>query len=737
MISTEENDARRDDAAEQLVTGPPPVSAYRGLLRNRNFRLWFVSGLGSSLGDWAGLFALQVLVATLAKDDSRLALFSLGGIMMARLLPSVLFGPVAGVLADRYDRKRLMVTTDLLRGLLFVAIAFSRDLVALFALTFIVECLSLLYMSAKDASLPVIVKRRLLPQANQLNLLVTYGPLPFGAAAASAMALLAALLNTTGLVTIESGEQVVLALLLNAATFFFAGLVIARVRLPAHGRKATEDRETGLFDEVVEGVRFIRDLPLIRSLIVGAVGVSFGAGVVVTLGPEFVGTALGEPREQWLTLMTFVGSGLLVGIVLAPVLSTRFSKERLFPVVLAATAAIAAVTALAPTLGLTFVGGALLGATAGMSFVLAYTLLHEYTDDATRARTFAAFYTTTRVAIFTALALTPFVAAAVGRPILGIGGRVVTMDGIRFTMLLGALFALASAVSAGRAMYRSLREPPRPSATASLSLPGDEGAGHDNGGCFVVLEGVEGSGKSTQVRLLAEALENEGYRTVLTREPGGPPVAERIRTALLEEDGTPMLPRTEALLHAAARAEHAERVIVPALAEGNVVISDRFVDSSLAYQGVARGLGEESVLELNRWALGGLTPDVVVLLDLDPADGLERVHTRADTSASGDAEAPGEEHEGLDRMEREDLAFHQRVAEGYRMLARRAGDRFVVVEAAADQETVARRVRAAVRPWLPLPEAPATVALERPELERLDDERPGEGREEDGGREAR
>lgn len=699
------------------MTGQPRVSAYRGLLRNRNFRLWFVSGLGSSLGDWAGLFALQVLVAALAGDDSRLALFSLGGIMMARLLPSVLFGPVAGVLADRYDRKRLMVTTDLVRGALFVAIAFSRDLVALFALTFIVECLSLLYMSAKDASLPVIVERRELAQANQLNLLVTYGPLPFGAAAAGAMALLAGLLNTTGLVTIEAGEQVVLALLLNAATFFFAGLVIARVRLPVHGRKAApEQRETGLLEEVVEGVRFVRDLPVVRSLILGAVGVSFGAGVVVTLGPEFVGSALDEPRDQWLTLMTFVGSGLLVGIVLAPLLSTRVSKERLFPVVLAATAGIAAVTALAPTLQLTFVGGALLGATAGMSFVLAYTLLHEYTDDESRARTFAAFYTTTRVAIFASLALTPFVAGFVGEPILGIGGRVVTMSGIRFTMLLGALFAFASAVSAGRAMYRSLRDQNRRSDTGSLSLPlSGPAAGHGNDGCFVVLEGVEGSGKSTQARLLAETLEKEGYRVVLTREPGGPPVAERIRAALLEEDGAPMLPRTEALLHAAARAEHAERIILPALEEGKVVLSDRFVDSSLAYQGVARGLGEESVLELNRWALGGLLPDVVVLLDLDPEEGLERVHTRADTTADDGTDTPGEGGRGVDRMEREDLAFHQRVAEGYRTLARRAGSRFVVVEAAADEETVARHVRAAVNPWLPIPEPPATVVTDRPE----------------------
>ncbi|HET9516289.1 MAG TPA: MFS transporter, partial [Actinoplanes sp.] len=161
--------------------GDRPTSAYRNLLRSRNYRNYFAACLTSSLGDWTGFVALQALVSSLYAANPRFALFGLGGVMMARLLPSLLIGPVSGVLADRYDRKRLMVATDLMRGTLFIFVAFSRSITALFLLTFAVECLSLLFLAAKDATLPRIVQKRDLTEANQLNLLLAYGTLPAGA----------------------------------------------------------------------------------------------------------------------------------------------------------------------------------------------------------------------------------------------------------------------------------------------------------------------------------------------------------------------------------------------------------------------------------------------------------------------------------------------------------------------------------------------------------------------------
>jgi dTMP kinase len=669
------------------------LHAYRALMRNRNWRVWFASSFASSLGDWTGLVALQALVISLAEPGQRIALFGLGGIMMARLLPSVLIGPVAGVVADRYDRRRLMVVTDVARGLLFVGVAFSRDLIALFALTFLIECLSLLYMAAKDASLPRLVERGQLAHANQLNLLVGYGPLPLGGVVAASMVPVAGLLRGVGIPV--SGTM--LALLVNACTFFVGGAIIARLRLPPRRRTQAPAEGPRLVAEFREGVGFIRELPLIRALITGVVGVFFGAGVVVTLGPEFVRTTLGRAEEDWYGLMTVVGVGLLAGILVAPFAASRLRKERLFPVFLAATGAVAVVIATLPTYQRTLGAGSLLGFFAGLSFVLGYTLLHEHTRDDVRARTFAAFYVTTRIAMFSALALAPFVAGAVGRTTLIIGGRVITMSGIRLTMLAAGIVALWSAVSAWRGMYRALRQEGDRDDQMRLGAAPPRRAG----GRFIAFEGVEGSGKSTHALRLAATLKAEGREVVVTREPGGAPLAERVRHLLLDPNADPMDARTEALLYAAARAEHVRQVIRPALQAGKVVISDRFVHSSLAYQGFARGLGLEDVLEINRWATDGVFPDVVVFLYVDPDEGLRRAAERArrETPAS-DRRLPWL---GTDRMEREDMEFHRRVADGFLELAHRDRKRFLVVDAMGDADTVARQVRSGLHPWLPLP----------------------------------
>jgi dTMP kinase len=196
-------------------------------------------------------------------------------------------------------------------------------------------------------------------------------------------------------------------------------------------------------------------------------------------------------------------------------------------------------------------------------------------------------------------------------------------------------------------------------------------------GVLIAFEGVEGAGKSTQLDLLRCELERRGHEVVVTREPGGTPVGERVR-ALLLDPAVELDPRAEALLFAAARAQLVARVIRPALERGAVVLCDRYLDSSLAYQGEARGLGRGPVQEVNRLATGGLLPDLVVLLDLDPAEGFDR---RA---------------ERRDRIEVEDLGFHRRVRDAFRELAAGDPDRFAVIDAAAPTDQVAAVVLAAV-----------------------------------------
>jgi dTMP kinase len=194
---------------------------------------------------------------------------------------------------------------------------------------------------------------------------------------------------------------------------------------------------------------------------------------------------------------------------------------------------------------------------------------------------------------------------------------------------------------------------------------------------FIVFEGGEGAGKSTQSRALADYLEARGHRVRRTREPGGTPAAEAIRAVLLDTANTGLDDRAEALLFAAARGDHAARVIRPALAAGDIVISDRYLDSSVAYQGVARDLGAERVADLSLWATGGLVPDLTIVLDVDPAVGLARVV-------------------GPDRLESEPVEWHRRVRQAFLDIAAAAPDRYLVLDGTRPVEDLAVEIATVV-----------------------------------------
>lgn len=197
------------------------------------------------------------------------------------------------------------------------------------------------------------------------------------------------------------------------------------------------------------------------------------------------------------------------------------------------------------------------------------------------------------------------------------------------------------------------------------------------GGLFITFEGVEGSGKTTQHRLLAEALKRAGCPVVLTREPGGSEAGEAIRKILLTPHDPDLSPRSELLLYLAARAQHVTEILRPALARGEIVLCDRFTDATLAYQGSGRGLPLPELERLCAWAADGLAPHRTFLLDLDPAVGLQRAQARNSHLVSGEV-----------RFELETLPFHQRVRAGYLELARREPERIRVLDAILDTETL-------------------------------------------------
>ncbi len=192
-------------------------------------------------------------------------------------------------------------------------------------------------------------------------------------------------------------------------------------------------------------------------------------------------------------------------------------------------------------------------------------------------------------------------------------------------------------------------------------------------GIFISMEGPDGSGKSTQIELLKRYLESKGYdEIIITREPGGTVISETIRQIILNKDFSEMSHMTEALLYASARAQLVNQVIMPALEAGKAVISDRFVDSSAVYQGMARGLGVEEVYNINSYAIQGIMPQLTIHMDLPAKVGISRKKEQAE----------------LDRMELETIEFHEKVAEGYRELARRSPDRIKSIDATQDIQTI-------------------------------------------------
>ena len=195
-------------------------------------------------------------------------------------------------------------------------------------------------------------------------------------------------------------------------------------------------------------------------------------------------------------------------------------------------------------------------------------------------------------------------------------------------------------------------------------------------GLFISFEGTDGSGKTTQYRLFAEYLVSLGYEVVTTREPGGTPISEKIRGIILDPENTEMDDMTEALLFAAGRAQHVAQLIRPSVEAGKIVLCDRFMDSSIAYQGYARGLGD-CVRIINEYAVAGMQPDLTFLLDLPPQAG------RARNVKAGKA----------DRLEKQTMEFHSKVYEGYKKLAEIYPDRFIVIDADGSIEEVQGRIR--------------------------------------------
>jgi dTMP kinase len=651
-------------------------ATFKDLLTLPSFARLLAAMSVSSFGDWVGFVAVTAIVASLGGGTASLAV---AGVMIARTLPAFLFGPIAGTLVDRLDRKRLMIGADLARGAMYLSMAFLRELWAIYLLSFANECLSLLWGPARDASLPNLVPRRQLANANSLVLLSSYATLPIGGAAFTAVTAVSIWMG--GRIPALAAHPESLALLLDAATFGFSALMVAGIAIRTQPSHATERLDLSRVGrDTLDGIRFLRE-DSIAAAMTGGIVVAFGAvGAVLAIGPVFVTSTLQAGPSGWGLVVTAFGVGMGLGMATAGQAAKAVEREVVFVWSLIAAAASLFVLATMPNLSWAIVFTVWLGAFCGLAWVSGYTLLQENVADEFRGRTFGSLTTLARMFLFLSLAAFPTLAQIfesfgrwVGAGQFYVGGNRIDLSGTRLALCVAGLMVVGAGINTRRLLKRYRLSRPVPlTLVPKLKRPPATGL-------FIAFEGVEGAGKGTQIAMAEEYLRSLGLDVLVTREPGGTSVGEEIRGLLLDPATGKLDARAEALLFAASRAQTVANVIRPALAEGKVVICDRYVDSSLAYQGWARGLGEPDVLSLNVWATQGLFPDMVVLLHLEPEQGLAR-----------------SEDEPRDRMEQEGQMFLAKVADAYLRIAEEHPERFVVIDADQEQAKVFDAVREAL-----------------------------------------
>ncbi|MBE1460344.1 dTMP kinase [Nocardiopsis terrae] len=662
-------------------------------------RLWISLSL-SSLGDWLSLLALVSLAAIFTAESSTLVQYlAVTGVVAVKLAPSVLLSPLAGAVADRLDRRWTMVGGDVLRGLLYASIPVVGLLASGFALQWLLiasllaEITALFWTPARDATIPSLVPKRMLGQANRLTLLATYGAAPV---AALLFAVLASVSNLLGaLVPSMANPEADVSLYLNALTFFVAAIVVAGLPLPKHTvsrDSLSPGRDANILSAVLAGRTAVGGGPLVRGVVTGLAATAAAGGLVLGAGrPHVEDLGAGNAGFGVLVAALFLGLGL--GLVSGPRILKQFSRRRLLGLAAVLAALALLFTGAIADMVLSAVLVLLLGLGAGLAWVTGTSLIGVEVEEDQRDAAFALLHGTGRLAVLLGAVLAPLAAGFAGDHEIPLGGPITyDLHGSGLVLMAGGLVALVAAVVA---YTQANREDPEagpgllPELFAALRgvTPGVEEEEEDSRitGAFIVIEGGEGAGKSTQVRELTVWLRDQGFEVVGTRQPGATKLGMRLRGILLDRENSHITDRAEVLLYTADKADHVEQEILPALRRGAVVISDRYVDSLLAYQGAGRSLAVDEIRTISSWATQGLVPDLTVLLDVRPEDGLSRLGGPAD------------------RIESESVDFHNRVRRGFRALAEEDPDRYLVLDAREPQERITREIQRRMRPLLPDP----------------------------------
>jgi dTMP kinase len=676
---------KRGDSDEVDLSEPGTRSVYRQLLGQRSFRRFFIGQVSSSLGDWVGLIAIVALVKRIYDDE-----FAIAAVLLARLGPTLLFGPVAGVLADRWDRKKVMVFCDVARaGLILIlplvetiagAVPILNSVVLLFVISALLEMLTLAWQPAKDSGVPDMVDNpKHFTHAYSLLLIAAYATFPLSGAIFGLLAKVSEWLGgATGISALETNPEL-LAFILDSATFLVSAILTLALHIPPKETKQEPLNFKAARTDLVDGLRFLFGHQMIRPWVLGIGGTYAGIGTFMTMAPFFLSDVLGGGSGSFGLLVAAVGTGLGFGFIAAGPVSQRFPKDVIFSTVVIGMGVCIVVFGSVSTLAASLVFASLCGVFAGLAYPCGYALILEKLAPDLRGRGSAAINSVVRLAIVGAAAVAPALVKLIDRAAPGpmtIFDQSIEIRGIRVAMWMGGLSILAAGVVTTKAIGVRLHQRP---------------AGH---GMFLVFEGGEGSGKTTQMELLRQHLTARGHKVLVTAEPGGTGIGKKLRDLLLDPANSGLSDKAEALLYAADRAQHVDELIRPALTDGTIVICDRYIDSSIAYQGLVRGLGADQIRSISRWATGALFPDMVFLLDYEASLGLERA---------------GDEP---DRIEQEGIEFHRRVREAYQLLAERHANRYLIIDGSKSPQEVAAEVRRKVDAMLAVRDENEEVAVQ-------------------------
>ncbi|MFG2366189.1 dTMP kinase [Streptomyces mirabilis] len=702
-------------APDDALVADSRERAVRALLRRPQLKRLWSAHLVGGVGDALALLVLVVLVLQAAIAEGsfgggyRGVALAVAAVFGARVLATLLFGavllgPLTSLTSQEgpLDRRWTMVGADGLRAVLMLIAPLWIDwtpdnaLAALLVVAFVTGVAERFWTVCRESAAPALLPApplegatvRPLPDhldaLRRLSLRTAFVAVPIAAATLVVVSLVSNLLGA-GIAWFDQ-HQGALASYVAAGLFAASLSVLTSLELP--------DTRTPRARSPLEGLRRPRTgtgvdngrtgaIPLL-VLACATVAAAIAAAVAVSvLQAKDLG---GGPVTYGLLVLVLTG-GVVIGIRTAPSVLPSLSRRRLLSLAIAFTGIALLAAGLVPDVTTVLLIAGLAGIGAGVAANTGHALLDQETEEYRRARTTEHLHAVVRVSVALGVLLAPVVAAAIGPHRLENGKFVFAHGGAAFTlMLVGALLLPVAALVLAKVDDRS-GVPLRHDLLDALRGGDDPVQNSTANGFFIALEGGDGAGKSTQAEALAEWIRAKGHEVVVTREPGATPVGKRLRSILLDVSSAGLSHRAEALLYAADRAEHVDTVVRPALERGAVVISDRYIDSSVAYQGAGRDLSPTEIARINRWATNGLVPHLTVLLDVSPEAARERF-----------TEAP-------DRLESEPVEFHTRVRSGFLTLAAADPGRYLVVDAAQEPEAVTTVVRHRLDVMLPLSEA--------------------------------